>query len=88
MTKEEYIQYWRQESDENWAFAQRLVQSRDWVYSLFYFHLTLEKLFKAIWVEENIDNFPPRTHDLQYLHNQTNVELDAESYAYLAVVSS
>lgn len=88
MTKNEYIEYWRSESEENRAFAQRLLDSTDWVYALFFFHLTLEKLFKAVWVKDNIDNVPPRTHDLQHLHNQTNLNLNAEDYAYLAVISS
>lgn len=88
MEKQDHIEYWKAEAEENWNFAQRLVVSKDWVYSLFYFHLTLEKLFKALWVKENIDNAPPRSHDLQYLHNQTSLNLDAETYSYLAIVSS
>lgn len=88
MEKPEFIAYWKEESDENWAFAQRLMASGDWVYSLFFFHLTLEKMMKAVWTKDNIDNTPPRSHDLQYLHNQTNLNLDAETYAYLAIVNT
>jgi len=88
MEKADHIQYWLDESSENWNFAQKLLRSKDWVYALFYFHLTLEKLFKALWVKENIDNTPPRSHDLQYLHNQTNLNLDAEDYSFLAIVSA
>jgi HEPN domain-containing protein len=55
--------------------------------ALFMLHLTIEKLFKAHWVKDNIDNFPPRTHDLQFLHNQADLDIPAEDYDYLAVVN-
>lgn len=55
--------------------------------ALFMLHPTLEKLFKARLVKDNIDNFPPRTHALQFLHNQTDLDIPAEEYDYLAVVN-
>lgn len=88
MNKQEYIQYWKDESEESWRFGQKCIASKDWVYALFYFHLSLEKLAKALWVKDNIDDLPPCSHDLQYLLNQTTLELDAEQYAYLAIVNS
>jgi hypothetical protein len=55
--------------------------------ALFMLHPTLEKLFKARWVKDNIDNFPPRTHALQFLYNQTDLDIPVEEYDYLAVVN-
>lgn len=40
-----------------------LFDSKDYHWSLFIGHLVLEKLLKAIYVK-NVDNNPPRTHDL------------------------
>jgi HEPN domain-containing protein len=88
MEKKDYISYWNEEAETSWKMAQKLLESSDWVYALFFFHLSLEKLFKAIWVQDNVENFPTRTHDLQTLCNQTTLELDAEMYSYLAVVTS
>ncbi len=40
-----------------------LFKSKDYHWSLFMGHLVIEKLLKAIYVN-NVDNNPPRTHDL------------------------
>ncbi len=40
-----------------------LYESKDYHWSLFIGHLVLEKLLKAVYVK-NVDNNPPRTHDL------------------------
>lgn len=50
-------------------------------------HLVTEKTLKVHWVKDNFDNQPPRTHDLQNLHNQTELDLPAEDYDYLAIVN-
>ena len=87
MTKSDHIGYWRKESERNWETALYLVAGRQFVMGLFMFHLVIEKLLKAHWVKDNVDNFPPRTHDLQLLHNQTELDLPAEDYDFLAVIS-
>lgn len=48
------------------------------VFALFAFHLTIEKLLKAIWVKDNIENTPPRQHDLTFIYNQTDLKLNSE----------
>lgn len=39
--------------------------------ALFFSHLVIDKLLKAIWVKENEENIPPFTHNLEHLYNQT-----------------
>ncbi len=68
--------------------AEKLLGSGDWVYALFFFHLSLEKLFRVQWVKENVDNFPPRIQDIQSLCNQTTFEPYAETCSYLAIVTT
>ena len=87
MTKDQHIAYWKTEAERNWETALYLKNGKHNVMALFMLHLTIEKLFKAHWVKDNIDNFPPRTHDLQFLHNQTDLDIPAEDYDYLAVVN-
>lgn len=87
MTKKEHIDYWKSEAEKNWETSRYLIQGNQFVMALFMFHLTLEKLFKAHWVKDNVDNFPPRTHDLQFLHNQIDLDLPAADYDYLAIVN-
>ena len=87
MTKDQHIAYWKTEAERNWETALYLKNGKQNVMALFMLHLTIEKLFKAHWVKDNIDNFPPRTHDLQFLHNQADLDIPAEDYDYLAVVN-
>ncbi|HAC23547.1 MAG TPA: hypothetical protein DCE81_01385 [Cytophagales bacterium] len=87
MTKDQHIAYWKTEAERNWETALYLKNGKQNVMALFMLHLTIEKLFEAHWVKDNIDNFPPRTHDLQFLHNQTDLDIPAEDYDYLAVVN-
>lgn len=87
MDKKGHIEFWKKEANRNWETALYLRNGSQNVMSLFMFHLVIEKLLKSHWVKDNIDNTPPRTHDLQYLHNQTELDLSAEQYDYLAIVN-
>ncbi|MBX2915136.1 MAG: HEPN domain-containing protein [Cyclobacteriaceae bacterium] len=85
LTKEEHISYWKREADRNWETALYLQKGNHRVMALFMIHLVTEKLLKAHWVKDNFENQPPRTHDLQNLNKQTELDLPAEDYDYLAV---
>jgi HEPN domain-containing protein len=87
MTKVDHVNYWKKEAEINWYTAEYLIEGKQYVMALFLFHIVIEKLLKAHWVKDNIDNFPPRTHDLQFLHNQTDLDLPANDYDYLAIVN-
>ncbi|MBY0436002.1 MAG: HEPN domain-containing protein [Cyclobacteriaceae bacterium] len=87
MSKQDHIDYWKKEAERNWETAVYLKDGRQHVMSLFLLHLVIEKLLKGHWVKDNVDNFPPRTHDLQYLHNQTSLDISASDYDYLAIVN-
>jgi HEPN domain-containing protein len=87
LTKDGHIAYWKREAERNWETALYLQKGNQRVMALFMLHLVIEKLFKAHWVKDNIENQPPRTHDLQNLHNQTELDLPAEQYDYLAIVN-
>jgi HEPN domain-containing protein len=62
-------------------------QGNQRMFALFAYHLTIEKLLKAIWIKDNIDNFPPRTHDLKLLYNATDLNLDAKWVDYLGIMN-
>ena len=53
------------------------------MHCLFFAHLTLEKLCKAIWVKYNDDNFPPKIHNLVKIIRQTAVVLADEQIEFL-----
>ena len=37
-------------------------------------HLTIEKLSKAHWVQDNVDDYPPRTHNILKLWAATTLQ--------------
>ncbi len=87
LSKEGHIEFWKKEALRNWETALYLMAGKQHVMALFMFHLVIEKLLKAHWVKDNIDNVAPRIHDLQYLHNQTDFDLQSEDYDFLAIIN-
>jgi len=87
MTKQEHISYWITSASENLDDALVMMKGKRYVMALFSFNLVIEKLLKAHWVKDNIDNTPSKSHDLQYLYNQTNLEFTMDDYNYLGAVS-
>ena|SRR5690606_25585955 len=88
MNKNEHISWWRNEALRNWETAVYLMTGKQNVFALFAFHLVIEKLLKAIWVKHNIDNTPPRQHDLTFIYNQTDLKLNSEWYDYLPTINT
>ena len=64
MTKQEHIDYWVKTANNDWSAVQKMYQSKVYIQGLFFAHLYLEKLCKALWVKNNIENTPPRVHNL------------------------
>ncbi len=57
-----------------------LLSDKRFVHALFFTHLALEKILKAHWVKDNTLDVPPRTHNLIYLLENTQLQLtDAET---------
>lgn len=56
MNKKEYIHYWLKSYEEDFETMKSLFNSERFLHSLFFGHLCLEKLLKALWVKNNEDN--------------------------------
>jgi HEPN domain-containing protein len=82
MTKREHIQYWIQTSAKDWDVVNSLFTVSNYPYSLFFAHLTVEKLLKAHWVKDNKENIPPRTHSLIRLIEGTMLNFDEEELVF------
>jgi HEPN domain-containing protein len=83
MTKKDHIIYWKESALQDFETANVLFDGKRYMMCLFVCHLGIEKLLKAHWVKDNIDNFPPFTHNLELLHNQTSLNLSADDIANL-----
>jgi HEPN domain-containing protein len=83
MTKQEIIQYWKETADKDWIAVQSLFNTKNYVHSLFFAHLSLEKLCKAHWVNDNTELNAPRGHNLVYLLKQTQLDLSVKDEDFL-----
>ncbi|MBU6157922.1 MAG: HEPN domain-containing protein [Bacteroidetes bacterium] len=88
MTKQDHIAYWKNSSNEDWETALYNYEGKRSVPALFFLHLSVEKMLKAIWVKDNLSNTPPFTHDLQKIAGETDLEWDAVHFDYLSVVNN
>jgi HEPN domain-containing protein len=87
MTIEEHIQWWKEDAERTWETALFNKDGGQHVFALFTFHLTIEKLLKAIWIKDNNLPYPPRTHDLTILYNQSDLDLPNGWYDYLGTIN-
>lgn len=86
MTPEEKVQYWLTSADNDWKVAEHLFDKKDYSYSLFLGHLTVEKLLKALFVSR-FDEPPPFTHRLPFLAEKADLELSPERLELLEVIT-
>lgn len=84
MTKEEHIAYWVENAIQDEDAMEYLFNGKRYVQSLFFAHLMLEKLLKAHWVKDNEGNYPPKIHNLNSIHAQTNLSLTTEQLTFCA----
>ncbi|HEX8328206.1 MAG TPA: HEPN domain-containing protein, partial [Hymenobacter sp.] len=75
MTKHDHILHWKETAEGDWLAAQDLFQTKRYLQCLFLAHLTVEKLCKAHWVKDNVDDYPPRIHNLARVLAATAVVL-------------
>ncbi len=52
MDKKSGVRYWLESSEDDWKVANHLFEKEDYSYSLFFGHLTIEKILKAIYVDK------------------------------------
>lgn len=84
MTKHDHILYWKETAESDWLASQDLFQTRRYLQSLFLAHLTIEKLCKAHWVKDNVDDHPPRIHNLARVLASTTVVLTPDQELLIA----
>jgi len=76
MTQEEHIKYWVESSEHDLQTMDKLYSSGIYDWSLFIGHLALEKLLKALFVQNNANKIPPKLHNLVRLAEISKIELD------------
>ncbi|WP_045214180.1 HEPN domain-containing protein [Desulfonatronovibrio magnus] len=80
------VNFWIVSAEKDWVVAGHLLEKQDYPYSLFFAHLTLEKLLKAYFVSTKGKN-PPLSHRLTYLAEKSEIELSIEQVELLEIVT-
>jgi HEPN domain-containing protein len=83
---EKTVVYFTESADEDFAVAKQLFRSKNYGHCLFFCHLAIEKLFKAIIVLKTQEP-PEYTHFLVRLAEQAGVPVNESQVAELKVIT-
>lgn len=81
------IDYWLEEADEALKVACHLFEKNDFSYSLFFGHLAVEKIIKAIYVQKRNEH-APQIHNLVRLAEQAGIVLSTEQKETLIIITA
>lgn len=84
---ERTIAYFKESADRDWALARQLFESKHYSYALFFCHLALEKLLKAVIVRKT-DAAAPLSHDLVKLAEAAKIPVDKETVLSLDEITT
>jgi len=79
--------YWIKEADEALTVAEHLFEKEDYSYALFFGHLAVEKILKALYVDLKEEHAPP-IHHLIRIARLAGLSLDEEKTDALILISS
>jgi len=83
---EKSIKYWQDGALSDFKAAQGLFENKSYPQCLFFCHLTVEKLLKALVVKE-IKDSAPYIHDLRRLADMAKLDLNEEKMKLLDDIS-
>ncbi len=86
MNLERNIVYWTDGAKDDLVTAELLIRNQRLLHGLFWCHLVLEKMLKAHIVKIT-GNYPPKTHNLFWLLEKTNIEITDEIKDFLGILS-
>jgi HEPN domain-containing protein len=86
-TKKQHIEFWVEQAEDDWKAVYTLLNGGNYLQSLFFAHLVIEKLCKSLWIKYNSDNVPPRTHNLITLLSSTPIKLAEVQIEFLLTLN-
>lgn len=79
--------YWTKSAEHDLETAETLIKEKKFDWALFLGHLVLEKILKALFVKEK-QVFPPKTHNLLILANESGIQLNEEDSEFFDEVNT
>lgn len=83
MNKQDHIAYWLKSASKDLETMNYLFKGRRYVHTLFFGHLYIEKISKALWVKSNKENYPPKIHNILSILKQAETTLDEVQLLFL-----
>ena len=80
-------QFWLIEAEEALSVADHLMEKEDYSYALFFGHLAVEKLSKALYAVRLREHAPP-VHNLIRLSRAVGLEMDEKQMAALITITA
>lgn len=87
MNIKEHVKFWIDGANHDWSTAKCLFSAGKYDWSLFVGHLVLEKTLKALFIQENNNQLPPKTHNLVKLARHANIKVTEEQEILLDEVN-
>ena len=87
MNVSEVVQYWLDSAEDDLPVVDHLIASGDYHYALFFAHLYIEKLLKALVVEATGEH-APRTHNLLILAQRADLLLSDQKRQQLVRITA
>lgn len=79
------IDYWVNGAVSDIETAELLITGKKYIEGLFFCHLTIEKIFKALVVKKT-KQLAPKTHNLNYLCEIAGVVVSVENTLFMSVL--
>lgn len=79
------IEYWTKGADDDLLTAELLIREKRILHGLFFCHLVIEKAIKAHVVETS-GEVAPRSHNLIYLSEKTDLVFDNETEIFMGIL--
>lgn len=85
--EQKIIEYWFTASKQDFETTEILFENKKYYHALFFCHLSIEKILKALIVKKT-QEAPPLVHDLVRLAERTGIKLSANQKNELAEIST
>lgn len=87
MKKEEAVKIWLKRSNDDLKLAREIFELKHYNYCLFFCHLSLERILKALIVKKSGKSAPP-IHDLARLAKHARIGMDDKLSGELAEITT
>ncbi|MBN1984431.1 MAG: HEPN domain-containing protein [Chitinivibrionales bacterium] len=76
MDKNTHIDYWLESAGHDRSAMKNLFAAGNYDWALFMAHLIVEKALKALWIRNNNEDMPPKTHNFEKLARETRFKFE------------